>query len=446
MTTRNIRLTILTLALLFTASIVLSASTCAAVADKVYLIDVEGTVTAGMTMDIQRGLERAEDIGASAVILRINTPGGMVESMEGIISTIDNSKLPVITYVPRGARAFSAGAFMLLSGHVAAMAPGTATGAATPIAFTPEGATAVENKTVNAFAARIRGIAEIRGKPADIVETFVRDGISLTASEALNLGVIDIVADDEETLLSLVDGKTVKLGASDITLHTDNSEIVFHEKNIQSSVMSILGDPQLAFILMMIGIYGLIFGLASPGTYIPEMIGAIALLLALYGLGIIGVSTFGAVLIIAAVILFVAELLTPTYGALTVGAIICLVIGALTLPQQPLPDSGWFIHSSWYESFGLVALGFGVASAAFFLYAIREVIKIRTKRATTGTEELIGKTAKAMTDIAPEGSLNVHGEIWKAESETGESINEGEVVTITQRDGLTLKVRKVKEK
>jgi len=228
----------------------------------------------------------------------------------------------------------------------------------------------------------------------------------------------------------------VKVGGENITLNTKDAILYFREKSLRSRILEVLSNPQIAVILLIVGIYGLIFGFMSPETYVPEMVGAICLVLALYGMGFFSVSAFGILLIVLAVILFIAEALTPTFGILTTGGAICLVLGALLLPKEP-----FMFSEGLFEGFLTTVVGVGVASAAFFLFAAAKIIRIRRKKPKVG--ELMGRTAKVIAEINEEGGLvKVRGEIWKAKSVNGEKVSEGETVEIVEREGLTLLVRK----
>ncbi|HIE31696.1 MAG TPA: nodulation protein NfeD [Methanosarcinales archaeon] len=425
------RLTAIAMLLL---ALLISPPVCSA--SVVYVIEVGDMITAGTEMMISHGIDHATEIDAEAVLIELDTPGGLVTSMEGVVSSIENSQLPVVTFVPQGKRAFSAGAFVLLSGHIAAMAPGTATGAATPIEITATGATAAENKTINAYSARMRGIAENRNRSVETAEQFVTEGLSLTADEALDQGVIDLISTDRSDLFNRIDNQTVNISGRLITLHTKEVVFVEEEPSLAVSIIDILSNPQIAFVLFLIGMYGIIYGLASPGTYVPEMTGAIAMILALYGMGLFSASTFGAILIVAAIILFIAEALTPTFGALTLGGVVCLIMGALMLPQEP------FLPADWVTGFRRTVFAAAILSAGIVVLGLGLVLKARVRKPTTGKEELIGKFVRAETDIGPEGggTVKVHGEIWRASAT--EPVQKGEMVVIVGIDGLTLIIEK----
>lgn len=435
--------TLFTLVLLTILLALLTNSGGAAQGDErvIYVIEVEGTITEGTALDVAEGLSEAEEMEAEAVLVKLDTPGGLVSSTLKITEAILNSDVPVIAYVaPKGAIAASAGAFILVSGNIAAMAPGTTTGAAMPVEIGMEGRQAADNKTINFFAGHMESIAASRGRNATQAKRFVTDNDALNENLALERGIIDLIAEDETELLNKVNGMTVKIGRENRTLATKDASLYLKGKTIRSSVLEILSDPQIAVILLMVGIYGIIFGFMSPGTYVPEMIGAISLILALYGLGLFEVNVFGILLILIAIILFIAEALTPTFGILTTGGAVCLIIGALILPKEPFLFNP---QSDWFEGFLLTVIGIAVASAIFFFFAIGAVLKTRKRKAKVGAEDLIGKVTKAETEINEDGgTVKLHGEIWNARTSAGEQIAQSEKVEIIDREGLTLIVKR----
>ncbi|NQE46148.1 Membrane-bound protease [ANME-1 cluster archaeon GoMg2] len=405
----------------------------------IYVLKIEGMITEGTALDVVEGLQEAEKIGAEAVLIELDTPGGVVDSTRKITEAILNSQTPVITYVtPKGAIAASAGSFILVSSNIAAMSPGTTTGAAMPVSIGIEGRKTADNKTIKFYAGHVESIAASRGRNATQAKRFVTDNDVLNENTALERGIIDLIAEDETELLNAVDGMTVEVDGENRTLATKDASLYIKKKSMRSSVLKILGNPQIAFILFMVGLYGLIFGFMSPGTYVPEMIGAICMILALYGMGLFDVNMFGVLLIVIAVILFIAEALTPTFGILTTGGTVCLIIGALILPKEPL-----LFNPEWFRGFLLTILGIAGATAAFFLFALGAVLKTRKRKVKVGGEELIGQVTKAETEInEEEGTIKIHGEIWNARTQTVERINKGEKVVIVARDGLTLSVKR----
>ncbi len=409
----------------------------------VYVIRIEGTITEGTAMDVLDGLTEAEETNAEAVLLEIDTPGGLVSSTLKITERIMNTKVPVITYVtPRGAIAASAGSFVLVSGDIAAMTPGTTTGAAMPVSIGVSGRHPADNKTVKFFAGHIASIANSTGKNATQAKLFVTKNAVLNANDALKRGIIDVIANTGHDLMTKLDGRIVEKDGENVTLNTRFASLHYRRPTTRSYLLKVLSNPQVAIILLIVGLYGLIFGFMSPGTYAPEMIGAICLILSLYGMGLFSVNMFGVLLIIIAVILFIAEALTPTYGILTAGAIACLIIGALILPKEPL-----LFDTRWFHGFTVTVLGIAVASAVFFIFAIGAVLRVRKSRPKVGGEELIGQVTKALTDITEDGGMvKLHGELWNARTSTNtERIEQGTKVEVVSREGLTLIVKKKSE-
>lgn len=407
----------------------------------IYVLRIEGTITEGTSLELVEGLKEAEEMEVEAVLVELNTPGGLVDSTLKITEAILNSDVPVITYVtPKGAIAASAGSFILVSGNIAAMAPGTTTGAAMPVEIGMEGRKAADEKTIKFYAGHIESIAASKGRNATQAKRFVTENDVLNENTALERGIIDLIAEDETELLNKVDGMTVKIGTENRTLATKNASLYIKEKSVRSYLLETLSNPQIAFILLMVGMYGLIFGFMSPGTYVPEMIGAICLILSLYGMGLFEVNMFGVFLIFIAVILFIAEALTPTFGILTTGGAVCLIIGALILPKEPFLFNP---QSEWFEGFLLTIIGVVVATAVFFFFAIGAVLKARKRRVQVGAEELIGKVTRAETKINEDkGTIKIRGEIWNARTLDEETIKEGEKVEIVDREGLTLIVKR----
>ena len=441
-----IPIAILSLILIFAFAFVISNTATAGARDTdspvVYVLRIEGTITEGTAMDVQEGLAEAEDANADAILIELDTPGGLVESTLKITEAIMNSKVPVITYVtPRGAIAASAGSFILVSGNIAAMTPGTTIGAAMPVSIGISGRKPADNKTVKFFAGHIASIANSSGKNETQAKLFVTENAVLNADKALQRGVIDVIASNEPELLRIVDGREVNIDGNNITMRTRNASLHYKGESTRSYLLKVLGNPQIAVILLIVGLYGLIFGFMSPGTYVPEMIGAICLVLSLYGMGLFSVNMFGVLLIIIAVILFIAEALTPTFGILTTGAVVCLIIGALILPKEPL-----LFNPRWFQGFAITILGIAVASAAFFFFAVGAVLKARRRRPKVGAEELIGRVTKAMTNITEDGgTIKIHGELWNARTR-GEEIEKGAKVEVVAREGLTLIVRRANDK
>ncbi|MCS4542426.1 MAG: nodulation protein NfeD [Euryarchaeota archaeon] len=397
----------------------------------VYLVKVEGMINPGSADYILRALDKAQQDNANALIIQLNTPGGLVQSMDQIIGRIENSRVPVIVYVaPGGAHAFSAGTYILMASHIAAMAPATSIGACQPVEMT---GTKTSNKTINAYASKMRSLAEDHERPINISEKFVTQNLALSPSEALEQRVIDFIAVDLSDLKAKAHDKEVKVFHEKIKLDlkgTSTNEILMSTKE---RFMQTIADPNVAYILFTIGFIGLIAELYSPGAILPGVLGGICIILALFAFGTIGVNITGILLIVLAIILFIADIKAPTHGILTAGGIAALVIGSLMLvpsPEQP------FIQISWPVIVAVVG-----TTTAFFVFAIGKAILAHRRKPAIGPEEMIGMEAIAESNLKPEGTVMARGEYWKAYAEEGE-ILKGEKVVIVRTEGLKLFVRK----
>ena len=403
----------------------------------VYTIQVDDMVTSGTARNIQRGLGVAEKEQADAVVILLNTPGGLVSATLEIIQDMSASNLPVLTYVnPQGAIAASAGTFILLSGHIAAMSPGTTCGAAMPVTMSVPGAepAASDQKTINFLAGHMKSIAAERGRPGDLAERFVTENLVLNNSEALEKKVVDLNAADLTELLREVHGKTVQTGAGDRELNTLGARVEALPLNANERLTHLVSNPTLAMVLLMIGIYGLIIGFYSPGFFLPEVLGAIGLILGLYGLGLFQGNLVAGLLILLGVGLLVAELFTPAYGILGVGGLTSVILGILFFPTEPLMPPAWF------SAFKAVAIGVGIAGALFVAVVVVGLARLRRYKPVHGEAEFSGTVAVVMQKLDPEGLVKVKGEIWQAVSKDGYTIEEGERVRVYERQGITLLV------
>ncbi|RAP34393.1 serine protease [Candidatus Marinamargulisbacteria bacterium SCGC AG-439-L15] len=394
---------------------------------------------------ISRGLELAKKQNATAVIIRIDTPGGLDKSMRVIIKAILSSPIPVITYVsPSGARAASAGTYILYASHVAAMSPGTNLGAATPVSMIggnnkpassptknaePQAPSAMEKKVVNDAVAYIKSLAKLRSRNETWAESAVREAKSLPAEKAKKMGVIDLVANSMTDLLDQCHGQTVRVLDKDHTLSTKGHPIVHSRPDWRSRFLSVITSPDVAYILLLIGAYGLFFEFSNPGFVLPGVLGGICLLLALYALQLLPISYAGLSLIILGLALLVSEALIPSFGVLGIGGSIAFVIGSILL-MEPVDFANQI-------SLSLIIL-FTVINAGFFLIVISIAVKALKKPVVTGEEELIGAVGKTLTEINPRGSIFIHGEIWQAES--GLPIPKNTPITVTAIKGLVLTV------
>lgn len=379
----------------------------------VLTIDVDDMITEGTANRIERGIEEAEARNASALIIVLDTPGGIVDATLNILRYLSASNVPIITFVsPQGSIAASAGAFILLGGHVTAMSEGTTTGAAMPVTISPEdeGTQTADDKTIQFLAGHIRSVAEANGRPGDVAEQFVTENLTLGNQEALELGVVDYIEPDIPSLLISVDGETVELQDRTVTLDTSNATIEPIEPNLTESITHLVSNPQITFILLMLGIYGLIIGFSNPGTFFPEVLGAISLVLALYGLGMFEINLFAVIMMILGIGLLVAEVFTPNYGILGVGGIISLVVGIIYLPVEPLVASRWLLQ------FRLMAVGVGVVGSVFLIIVLSGIARLRKLPIRLSFTEFTEEPGRATEDLDPEGYIQVRGELWKARS------------------------------
>ncbi len=407
---------------------------------QILLLRLEGTVTTGLSSYLKKGMDKAAESEMEAVIIKINTPGGLVDATLETIKDIINSPVPIITYVaPRGAIAASAGSFLLLSGHVAAMAPGTTCGAAMPVAMSPTDGESrpADDKTINFLAGHMKSIARERERSAEIAEKFVTENLTLDAREARDKTVIDLIASDLESLLLQLDGHQTKVLDEEITLNTEKSQLVELEMTVQQQLAHLLSNPQIALLLFMIGFYGIIFGLNSPGTLIPETLGAVALILALFGLGMFEINLAGILLITAAVILFIAEVFTPTFGILTLMGLGSLVLGALLLPVEPM------LPVEWFHNFRMIVLGIAVATGLFFLVVISRLARLRHISPFHSRGELSTYRGRTVEELDPEGMVKIRGEWWQARSIDGEKIPAGASIEVKEKRGMVLIVKNV---
>lgn len=400
------------------------------------VIKADGAINPVLSDYIERGITHSEEIGATACIIQLDTPGGLDTSMRDIVQNIVNSRVPVIVYVsPSGARAASAGVFITMAAHVAAMAPNTAIGAASPVSIGPEGeqqiSDTMKEKIMNDAAAYIRSIAEAHGRNMEWAEKAVREAVSATEQEALELKVIDLVSPDLASLISQLDGREVAmLGGAKVTLNTQNAVIDYINMNWIEDFLYTISDPNIAYILLSIGTLGIMAEIFNPGLIFPGVVGGISLLLAFFALGMLPVNWAGIALIILAFGLFIAEALTPGFGLLMGGGVVSLVIGSLIMFKGGSPV---FRVSPWLIA--VVALIF----AGFFGFVVNRVISTQRRQPKTGREELKGKTAVVKVALEPEGTVLYKGELWTAVADKGK-IKPGEEVTITGVDGLTLQV------
>ncbi|QAA76107.1 MAG: nodulation protein NfeD [Candidatus Bipolaricaulis sibiricus] len=399
---------------------------------EVVRLSLDGTVNPATSAYVVRGLAEADRIGASLVVLVLDTPGGLDTAMKEMVEAILASKVPVVVWVgPAGARAASAGTFILVSADVAAMARGTSTGAAHPVAITGETAKEddpVIQKAVNDAVSRIRSVAELRGRNADWVERAVRESATVTATEALDLGVIELLADSFASLLAALDGYTLRDGR---TLRTAGVPVREIGMTFKDRLFSYLADPNLVYILLMLGLYGLIYEFFTPGIGIGLVGGGISLLLALLGLQVLPISFVGVALILFGVLLMVLDALTPTDGILTIGGVVSLVIGSFSLFEL----EGTPLRLSWIT----VATTVGTLTLLFLFIASKGLLAQRRKPRPLTT--MVGLSGVAKDDLQPEGWVFVKGEYWRARAE-GEPVHAGDRVRVVGQNRSRLTVRR----
>ena len=449
-------------------------------------LDVEGAIGAATADYVTGGIRQAEEEAADLVILRMDTPGGLDSSMRDIISAILNSDVPVATYVsPAGARADSAGTYILYASHIAAMAPTTHLGAATPVplagggerpepplpggqplpggdggtggapaeppaegdggdgqpgadpgagdeaAPTPPG-DAMSRKVLNDAVAYIRGLAELRGRNAEWAEKAVREAATLTSSEALEMNVIDIVAADTADLLAQMDGREVEATTGTVTLDTGNMRVDTVEPTWRQKLLSVIASPEIALLLLLVGIYGLVFEGWNPGAIVPGVVGAICLLLAAYALQVMPVNYAGLGLIILGIVLMIAEIFVPSFGALGFGGIAAFAMGAIMMFDTGVPGFG---ISPWFV---IIVVGvFGL----LLMWVIAYLVRLRSKGAVSGQEQILKDIAVAREDFANEGEVMLEGEMWTAR--TSAPVKKGQKLRVERIDGLVLHVSPV---
>ncbi|MBM3324873.1 MAG: nodulation protein NfeD [Calditrichaeota bacterium] len=373
-------------------------------------IVIDGAIGPVATQYIRDGIERAQQSNAECLIIELDTPGGLLKSTRLICKDILAAPIPVVVYVsPAGSRAGSAGVFITLAAHIAAMAPGTNIGAAHPVDIGGQGggdtSRVMEQKITNDAVAFARTLADKRGRNADWAEKAVRESASITETEALELGVINYIAPNTDSLLALMDGDTVELEGRRVVLATRGARIDKVMMNWRLKLLALLSDPNIAYILLLLGIYGIFFELYNPGAILPGIVGGICLIIAFYSLQLLPVNLAGVLLIILALVLFLLEIKVVSYGLLSIGGVISFLLGSLMLFDVSIPGAKVSLS---------VIIPATIFTALFFLFAVGMGIRAQRRKVTTGMEGLIGEIGTAVSPLAPAGTVLLHGELWKA--------------------------------
>jgi membrane-bound serine protease (ClpP class) len=383
-------------------------------AQSVISITIDGSINPASASFIHKAIAKAQVENAECLIIHLNTPGGLLKSTRVIVSDILNSKIPVIVYIsPGGAHAGSAGVFLTMAAHIAVMAPGTNIGAAHPVSVLNPLDSVMNDKATNDAAAFIRTIAEKRKRNLEWAEDAVRNSVSITEDEALAKHVVDLIAENDRDLLEKLEGKKIGSGATAKILSTKNASVLPYQMTLLDKFLDLISDPNIAYILMMLGFYGLIFELYSPGAIFPGIVGVICLILAFYAMHSLPINYAGLALIIFGIILLLLEIKIISHGMLAIGGIFSLVLGSVFLFQTG--SALEFIKVSWS-----VILSTTGISALFFLFVISMGLKAQRLRPISGIEGIIGTEGETITKLNPSGTIAIHGEMWNAESVTGE--------------------------
>jgi membrane-bound serine protease (ClpP class) len=405
-------------------------------AQKVTSITIDGPINPAAADFIKRGIKKAANENAQCLLIKLNTPGGLLKSTRIIVGDILEAPVPVVVYVsPGGAHAGSAGVFITMAAHIAAMAPVTNIGAAHPVSSQGSMDTTMNEKVTNDAAAFVRTIAEKRNRNVEWAEEAVRKSVSITGSEALRIKVIDLMAVDLANLLEQIDGRTVEVPSGTVTLNTANASVDVVEMRLVEKLLNILSDPTLAYILLMIGFYGLLFELYSPGAIFPGVIGVLAMIFGLYALHALPVNYAGLALIAFGILLFLLEINITSYGMLTVGGIISLLVGSLILiPEDPTFP---FMKISRTVIFTIT-----IISTLFFLFVVGAGMRAQKAKPVTGMEGFINETGVAIDTLDPTGMVRIHGEIWQGVSGSGK-IEAGQKVKVVSMKNFKLTVEPI---
>jgi membrane-bound serine protease (ClpP class) len=400
-------------------------------ATPVATIEIDGVINPVTLRLVELAIERARADRAAALVIQLNTPGGLERSMRSIVQRILNAEVPVVVYVsPTGARAASAGVFITMAAHVAAMAPATNIGAAHPVALGGSVDKESMRKIENDAAAFIRSVALERGRNADWAEKAVRQSVSITEREAVRLKVVDLIAESMPDLLTKIDGRTVRTARGPVTLATRDSPVKAIEIGFRDRFLNVITDPNVAYVLMMLGMLGLFFELSNPGVILPGIVGGISLILAFFAFQSLPINYAGLLLILFGVVLFIAEIKIVSHGVLAIGGVISMALGSLMLFDAP--EVGFRV--SW----GVILVTVG-ATAGLFLVVLAVAARALGQRPMVGASALVGQVGVAREPLTPSGQVTLQGEIWRAVTD-GPPVGEGTQVRVVAVDGLTLRV------
>jgi len=401
----------------------------------VEVIQIKGGTVNPISADfIISAIDRAEENQSRCLVIELDTPGGLITATQDIVKRMLAARVPVVVFVyPSGAGAVSAGMSITIAAHFAVMAPGTNIGAAHPVGMGKTDSTDISvKKATNWWATFNRSIANKRGRNPDWVEKAVRESESITEKQALKNNVINFICPDLDSLLILLDGKVAMVDSGRVTLKTRNARVVFHEMNWRSKILDLISNPSIAYILLMLGILGMYFEFSNPGAILPGVLGGIFLIIAFFAMQQLPINVAGILLILFATLLFILELKVTSYGILTIGGIVSMLLGSLMLFKS---TPSLTIHLPL-----TVILAVTLTTSAFFIFAISMALRTYRKKVTTGKEGIIGEVGLAVTNIAPEGQVRIHGEYWKASS--NEKIKKNEKVKVINVEGLKLIVEK----